>query len=1015
VFVKSLRLAGFKSFADLTVLEFERGVNVIVGPNGSGKSNIADALSWVLGSQAPSTVRGDSMEDVIFAGSAARPGLDEAEVELTLDNSSKLLGIDVTDVAISRCTDRTGASEYRINGVACRLLDIAELLSDTGIGRTLHTVVGQGQLDQALQARPEDRRLFVEEAAQIGKFRRRKDRSLKKIERVDDNLMRLNDVLTELRRGLRPLKRQVAAATAYSELVQEQLHLRQRLTATEMQRLTTEEQRLDLERETRRAALLSEELSSIRARLVTAARDRDALATMVDEARLIAQRTARNVERFDALGRLGRERAARLRARLEAETEESYRERIRLLGNEQTRWRAELDHLTSASASAARVAEQARRLAETAAAARDRAEGEVAGALAEETEAAQALVRAEGSEAAGRTAIGSLEARIEAVVEQRRVSERELSAAEDAIAAAETDVRALEAELSGATEAAAQAEVSLEDARTRSDALHGELSAVMSRHAAARARLEAFREVEGLFADHPAILRLRVLIADARKDLDEASTHESRATETLDDAGHAIEVAWQLVARRDEELQRLDALMSGASERLTSARRRYEAKQVENVARDAELARAREALADAQRAAVEERAALPARRAALEQACATRRQAEAALATARAEAERTARALNEADIEARAASERSLAAEHRLEEAQAGIADARGALASLEHRRSSLETARELADSVSRAAELVRGRARSWAETAEAEAAEVRRRAKSADGLLASLRARERELEEALADLNRLTHELEVRRAEMRTRSAAVAERAMDDWGLGPDDLLRLTPLDPAEEQEAHRRIDALEREIQRLGPVNPSAADEYAEVAERERFLVGQMDDLRASKRDLMKIIHEVDDTIVDLFAKSFHDVAAEFERVFQRLFPGGTGRLRLTDPDDLLGSGIEIEARPPGKNVKKMSLLSGGERSLVALAFLFSIFRARPSPFYLLDEVEAALDDVNLSRFLLLLQELEERAQVLVVTHQKRTMEAADVLYGVSMGKTGVSQVVARRMAAV
>src|ERR671914_814121 len=245
MFVRRVRLSGFKSFADPTVLEFLEGVNVIVGPNGSGKSNIADGLSWVLGAQAPSSLRGGSMEDVIFAGSAGRPKLGMAEVELTLDNSSGVLPLDLSEVTISRSTDRAGASEYKINGAPCRLLDITELLSDTGIGRSIHTIVGQGQLDAVLHARPEERRDFIEEAAQIGKYRRRKDRSLRKIERVDENLVRLNDVVVELRRAIRPLKRQATAAAAYSELMTTHRELRQRLAATELQRLRDEDARVD--------------------------------------------------------------------------------------------------------------------------------------------------------------------------------------------------------------------------------------------------------------------------------------------------------------------------------------------------------------------------------------------------------------------------------------------------------------------------------------------------------------------------------------------------------------------------------------------------------------------------------------------------------------------------------------------------------------------------------------------------------------------------------------------------
>src|SRR5918997_280508 len=255
MYVKALRLDGFKSFAAPTILEFEPAVNVIVGPNGSGKSNIADALSWVLGSQAPSSLRGSSMEDVIFAGSDGRPRLGIAEVELTLDNADRVLPLDLAEVTITRSTDRAGASEYKINGAPCRLLDIAELLSDTGIGRSIHTVVGQGQLDAVLQARPEDRRAFIEEASQIGKYRRRKDRALKKLERVEDNLTRLNDVLTELRRAIRPPQPPASRAAMDPELVAEHVGLRQQLAAAEILRLEADEAGLDMSSEVRRAEL----------------------------------------------------------------------------------------------------------------------------------------------------------------------------------------------------------------------------------------------------------------------------------------------------------------------------------------------------------------------------------------------------------------------------------------------------------------------------------------------------------------------------------------------------------------------------------------------------------------------------------------------------------------------------------------------------------------------------------------------------------------------------------------
>ncbi|HEV2754647.1 MAG TPA: AAA family ATPase [Actinomycetota bacterium] len=1013
MFVKALRLSGFKSFANPTVLEFERGVNVIVGPNGSGKSNIADALTWVLGSQAPTTLRGASMEDVIFAGSAGRPRLGIAEVALTLDNASGVLPLDLSEVTISRSTDRSGASEYRINGAPCRLLDVAELLSDTGIGRSIHTVVGQGQLDAVLQARPEDRRSFIEEAGQIGKYRRRKDRALKKLERVEDNLTRLNDVLTELRRSIRPLKRQASVAAMHSELVAEHVGLRQRLAATELARLAGEEAGLDLTSEVRRAELLGEELEGVRARLESAASQRAELAEAADEARSIAHRIHRSSDRLRALGRLASERAETIAARLAAETEEGYRERIRLLQGERSRWGAETEALAAAAAEARERAVAAGAQAAEAAEAAAGEETILSAARSEETAATQALVRAEGSEAAGRATLGSIQARVKAVEERREVAQRELVSDSAKAGAALTEVRNLETELDRVTEAAAAAEMALEEAREKADLLKSSLGATQAGRAAAVARLEALREVDELFADAGELRgRLRPLLEAAEASAEIATASEDEAAAILASAEAEAESRWQEVARQDEELRRLDALLSAAADRLAGRRRRHEAREVELAALDEELSRARDALATAERAATEERAALPERKAAVEVARERREAAERRLAIAREKATALATEATEQEVAARGAEQRAGAARARVAEAETGIADAEAALEGLEDLRAALDRKRRRAEEVAYAATDAAARAAAWARDADARADRARERQRAGETQLEALRARERELGQGLEELARRRNAAEVRRAETRARAAAVAERALEEWGLTADDLTALGRLDPNAEAEARTRVNELDRQMKRLGTVNPRAAEEYEELAERESFLETQMSDLRSSKRDLMAVVSEVDETIVEVFSQAFTDVAAEFEGVIQRLFPGGSGQLKLTNPDDILTSGIEIEARPPGKNVRKLSLLSGGERSLVALAFLFSIFRSRPSPFYLLDEVEAALDDVNLQRFLGLVEELEERAQILIVTHQKRTMEAADVLYGVSMAKDGVSHVVAQRM---
>ena len=1013
MFVKALRIAGFKSFADPTILEFQPGVNVIVGPNGSGKSNIADALSWVLGSQTPSSLRGASMEDVIFAGSAGRPRLGMADVELTLDNTARILPLDLAEVTIARTTDRAGVTEYRINGATCRLLDISELLSDTGIGRSIHTVVGQGQLDAVLHARPEDRRAFIEEAGQIGKYRRRKDRALRKIERVEDNLTRLNDVVTELKRAIRPLKRQASAAALYSELVGRHRELRQRLAATELHRLSDIDSVFDPDVEGHRAELLKDELDHVRARLEDAGGERDRLAAAADHAQEMAYKIGRASDRLASLGRVAEERAETISARLAAETEEGYRERIRLLEGELSRWRSATTELEANAHRPGPRAEAARADAEAKQADVERAERTLSEARGEETLAAQALVRAEGSEAAGRATIGSIEARVTAVQERRAIMEGDLAQDIHTVGEAERDVRSLEAELDGATEAAAAAEARLEEARERAEALKDARSTTHSERAAAAARLRAFEEVAALFADQPHLAsRLDTLIGDARAGVEITAEGDRQAYDMFTAAETLIEQRWSEVAKQDEELRRLDALMAGAAERLSGARRRHEVREIELAALDEELARTRDTLATAERDATEERAALPARRAALDESREAREQAELAMRRERSELAGAAAKVTTAELEFRTAEERMLAARLRAEEAESGIADAHAALSGLEDLRADLAHRRRRVEQVARAARSAAMRAGEWSRDAEERAGRTRQEAHESDQRLVAMRSRERELTQSLEEVSRKRNEAAVRRAETRARTEAIAERAMDDWAMSVADLSALEGFGKDDEVEARAEVEKLDREMRRLGAVNPHAAEEYRELSEREEFLSKQMEDLHASKRDLMKVIRDVDETIVRVFGEAFEDVAREFEGVFQRLFPGGEGSLKLTDPSDLLGSGIEVEARPPGKNVRKLSLLSGGERSLVALAFLFAIFRSRPSPFYLLDEVEAALDDVNLHRFLGLIEELEERAQVLIVTHQKRTMEAADVLYGVSMAKDGVSRVVAKRM---
>lgn len=793
----------------------------------------------------------------------------------------------------------------------------------------------------------------------------------------------------------------------------EHVELRQRLAATELQRLATEGASVDPEAEARRAELLQEELATVRARLEVAGPERARLATEAEQSQDRAYRMRRAEDRLTALERLAAERAARIAARLSAETEEGYRERVRFLESERTRWSLETTRLQSAATEARAQANETTSAGERAASARVFAEQTVASARIAETDSAQIFVRAEGREASARANVASIESHLSAVAERRDVGQRELQKLAQELVKTEREACTLESELDRAIETAAEAETALESRRLIADELRARLNSLHADRAAAQARVGAFTEVAVLLEDQPEILnRLRGLLDESRGRYELAARTESEAERESAGADEEQERHWREVARCDTEMRRLDALVAGATERLAAERRAHEAREIELAALNDELSRSQHDLATAQTAAAEERATVPQARALHDEATRRLAEAEEQLARARKEEQAAARAAATAEVDARTSEERVLAARLREEEAVAGIADSEQALAGLEELRRRLLTARTRAEKIGAIAKLAIGYAGTWAEQASHRAAKAREAAVALEETLSHLRARERELAEGLDEITGRKSRAEVRRAEIRARTDAIAERVMEEWGLAAHEISALEPLSEEGELEARARAERLERDLKRLGPVNPHASHEFGELEKREAFLEEQMNDLRASRRDLMKIVNEVDETIVQVFAQAFEDVAREFESVFQNLFPGGTGRLKLTDPDDLLQSGIEVEAQPPGKNVRKLSLLSGGERALVALAFLFAIFRSRPSPFYLLDEVEAALDDVNLHRFLGLVQELNKRAQILVVTHQKRSMEVADVLYGVSISKEGVSRVVAKRM---
>ena len=1182
MYVKSLTMRGFKSFASATTLRLEQGITCIVGPNGSGKSNVVDALAWVMGEQGAKSLRGGKMEDVIFAGTAGRAPLGRAEVALTIDNSDGALPIDYTEVTIARTMFRNGGSEYAINGTPCRLLDVQELLSDSGIGREMHVIVGQGQLDTVLRATPEERRGFIEEAAGVLKHRKRKERALRKLETMEANLTRVNDLTGEIRRQLGPLGRQAEAARKAAGIQADARDARLRLLADDLVQLTA-----TLEQEVADETALIARRTEVEEGLAAV---RDRLARLEAEAQEAAPQVTRAQERWFAL--------QSLRDKLTS-TQSLASERVRLLSQdtqEETTTGRDPEELRKQAAEARRqeealLAEVQKAKDELQAAIERRAAVEKA--LTEEQQRLQRLARAAADRREGLAKlsgqVGARRSRIEAgeaeigrlrgVVEQSlaraATAEKEFATLEASVAVEEEGEEGLDSayESAAATLEQLQAEVerlreeerAAERDRTNSGARLEALELSLSRKDGAATLLAAGDSRHGIVGSVASLLQVsgghESAIAAALGWAGDALAvesveHAARALTTLrdDDAGRAAFLVGQTA--RSSDPARWPALGSGA----VWAREVVEAPEavrpaveqlLEMVALvpDADQAAALAARGDgitavtaegdvfapgwvrggssAAPSLIEIQSAVDETRERVAEATGRGEQARFALASAqekaREAAERVEEALerlHESDARMAAVAERlgELGASVRSAKAEAqrtekAIADAtaaleadRAELASLTERLeeasaqpeeseepSTVERDRlELMASQSRTAETelrltlrtreeraraLHGRADSLEGAArnelaarqrlaarnerrrrEATVAEaVRRAAAYAAGQIAQsleIAARQRataeqertERDQALAvvrrematlqdDLRELTdtvHRDEVARTQQRLRIEQMQAKAVEELGIDPEVLMedfgphQLVPHVPGPDDDPdalpepapyvrevqEKRLRKAERALNALGRVNPLALEEFAALEERHKFLTEQLEDLKSSKRDLLDIVREVDERVERVFTEAYHDTAAQFEQVFGRLFPGGEGRLVLTDPGNMLTTGIEVEARPPGKKIKRLSLLSGGERSLVAVALLVSIFKARPSPFYIMDEVEAALDDANLGRLITLFEELRGSSQLIVITHQKRTMEVADALYGVTMRGDGVTTVVSQRI---
>jgi chromosome segregation protein len=1154
VFLKSLTLKGFKSFADKTVLDFEPGVCVVVGPNGSGKSNIVDSVAWVLGAQGARALRGGKMDDVIFAGTAERPALGRAEVSLTIDNTAGLLPIEFSEVTITRMLFRTGESEYMINGAPCRLLDIQELLSDTGIGRQQHVIVGQGQLDTVLNARPEDRRAIVEEAAGILKFRKRREKAQRRLEATEGNLLRLTDLLREVRRNLRPLERQADAARRHDGLVAELRAVRLHLAGREIESLRARQDR----RHAQRAELAVQE-QDVRVRLrALDAEVADAERALSvpggdDVADALARAEALR-ERARGLAALVAERRRGLDREVAAAADEGV---VETLVAEAASLRAELDAVdadfASLAPSRAEVDEAERRVAELAAGAAGDADAEAAARdarrdldalLARGEAVARELADAREALAATARELYALHpqvaladeadeevARLRAAVgaqadvapdmtpegRERRASEDALAAADAAWrdaeslasrwrARAETLALALDAEHAAAggdavaemagvvgplvdhIEIADGAEIAV--AAALGDALH---AIVVEGGPAARAAVARLKEGDGqalllVVGDDPPGAQtmlappgtrpLAQCVRGTRAGLDRVLARLLDRFVLVDgDWQRALDVAladrgvvavtsagdrfggsdvWRAgppgssavtpaaLAEAEAQAVAADAARDDAARQVEQARQRLAAaRRAELVAAERERARRAELDRAAERAAalrrevevraasLEERqralrgrvgeleredAARPGAEAEARARVTTTADAAAAARTRRAELERlraqAARLRTDYDVRGAAVEERRSVLARRLAEIEGRLAARPDEEARARARRAHLDDRRRLTDELG--ARLTR-----TASEIEALLERLRRRrraqseaARAAGRRLDGLRTERADAERRLAELRERAGRLEVEEAEIRLRLEQAVETVRREFDCEPDAAVAADAPEVPDGATLPARARELERELRLMGPVNPLALSEYEALLERHEFLQAQLDDVKNTRRELSRVIKAVDEEIVTVFEGAFADVAGHFAALFSMLFPGGSGRLVLTDPHDMLNTGIEIEARPSGKNVRRLSLLSGGERSLTALAYLFAVFRARPSPFYLMDEVEAALDDVNLHRFLDLVHEFREEAQLLIVSHQKRTMEAADVLYGVSMPPGGSSIVVSQRV---
>ena len=1023
-----MNLKGFKSFASSTTLNFEQGITCVVGPNGSGKSNVVDALSWVMGEQGAKSLRGGKMEDVIFAGTSGRAPLGRAEVSVTIDNADGVLPIDFSEVTITRVLFRNGSSEYLLNGETTRLLDIQELLSDSGIGREMHVIVGQGQLDAILLANPEERRAFIEEAAGVLKHRKRKEKAIRKLDSMQTNLARIQDLTVELRRQLRPLGKQAEVARKASVIQSDVRDAKLRLMADDMLRMRNE-----MELEVADENVLRQRKEQVESELNTA-RNReielDAIATSENPQLIAAQenfyRLTAQREQIRGVQNLSSERARFLaeeaeEAKATGRDPAALDKEAKILRDEESTLAEQVkisqEQLSAHSKSLKAIEDQ---LALE--------ENRVSAALRAIADQREGTARQEGHINGLRSRIDATTGEVSRLTSAKDLVEIRLKNYRENFAQIEVQISALSSSEPGLDSLFDKLKTDLKNSESNVKLIADKLQNTERLRAGTLGRLSAFKEIYDLVqqsANSELISKINSLTVECENEVNKVSADCDRIKfelSGLNEELSKVNKEYELVLSR---LNDSDAAMTGLAEQLAIS-----GQNVKNTVE--ELDRIALALS-----------------AAIDQKNSDERDLTAAIAQFESHQTPVEPDLtNLEDLRSQVSAARSMEVESRLslrtiEERKDAIAQRAIALETQaaaeresesrsisrrENRAQAAVTAQEIADTAYEA--LIQIESSISRAGIERERLEVSRT--SREGEILNLRTISRELAVELERLTSSVHKDEIARAEQRLRIEQLETKAVEELGIdvqtliseyGPDNDVptfyeneqgEFVPGDliPYRRDQQEKRLAQAERSLTLLGKINPLALEEYSSLEERLRYLAEQLEDLKKTKKDLLDIIKEVDDRVQQIFTEAYEDTAREFELVFARLFPGGDGKLILTNPSDMLTSGVDVEARPPGKRVKRLSLLSGGERSLVAVALLIAIFKARPSPFYVMDEVEAALDDTNLGRLLGVFEELREKSQLIIITHQKRTMEIADALYGVTMRGDGVSEVISQRI---